>query len=151
MLNFKPDSNKNCINICDDVYVLESEFSCKLREKTKFIDTKSEKEIPAYNYNCYYYAVFKSVNMGNVLIFRYSFLNENFKINMNEIVDCVERFKNENNADVFYQPTNTIVIEKCDDLSQIFTNIAWDNLPPEKGLHEFVDNLLSSNDMEEIY
>lgn len=124
-----PDNDKNCINIGEDVYVLEKESQYRKRCKTNFLDTSTNEHIPAHCYECFYEALFKSVNMGNVIIYRFCFLNNNFDIDFDRIISCVKEVYLDVFADFFSQPRNTIFIEQLEDISPIYVRELFDRTP----------------------
>lgn len=129
MKSLKPDNNKNCINIGSDVYVLEKEGSYRKRCATNYLDSNKEPTISAHNYRCFYEAVFKSVNMENVLIYRFGFLNENFNIDFDKIVSCVREARLDDFGDFFSQPHNTLIIEQYEDISPVLVKELFDKTP----------------------
>lgn len=147
-MKMNDDMKRNCINIYDDIYILEKECATKQRTPMQFVGDTDEDD--RYNYQNHYTAIFKSVNTKNLIIYRYHFLNDIFDIDIEEIKKCVECVAEDGLADMFYQPDCTMVIEQYDEICPIHANVIWHKKQDIRSFDKSIDELLEYAD-EEYY
>lgn len=131
-MKMKNNMERNCINIYDDIYILEKEYATKERKHMVFEGDTDED--CRYNYQNYYTAIFKSVNTKNIIIYRYYFMNDIFDINIEKIKSCVRCVAEEGYADMFHQPDCTMVIEQFENIHPIRANVIWHK---KQDIHSF--------------
>lgn len=145
-MKMNDDMKRNCINIYDDIYILEKEYATKQRTPMQFMGDTDEDD--RYNYQNHYTAIFKSVNTKNLIIYRYCFLNDIFDIDIETIKKCIECVAEDGNSDMFYQPDCTMIIEQYEQIQPIRANVIWHKKQNIDAFDAIINELLDSVDDE---
>lgn len=149
----KDNYQRQSINTQSDVYNLEKELFMKRRSIITFDYNTKPFNCKEYNYE--YFAIYKSINYQNTIIYNKSFLNPPAEINTEKvkrvIKDILEEYRDFN-----YQPRGIMIIGTSEEVQQIRVNVLWD-VKDENILTSYwddtVEQLISwdNNDVNEIY
>ena len=144
---FKSDCGRNSFNTELDAFVLEKEVIIKKRVDCRWgYNEKDRITTKTYDYN--YYALYKSVNHENIIIFRKNFMNPPYRVTTEEVqkaINCV--LTDDMCSDFDSQPRGVIIISTVEDIHPIIVKIFWDNvgcLEFSEHFDDVVDQLLSN-------